>query len=66
MTKLGTPEARKQEEEVRRQLRAGNMVHLWNDEGHVASPDEVCWCQPEVITYDTGGVLFVHRKVTWQ
>ena len=54
-------------EESLRELKKGNVVHVYpTSEPHITDGETVCWCSPEVQTYDTGGVLIVHKQVNWQ
>lgn len=59
--------ASQQHEEALKEVMRGKIVHLFNtDEPHITNEQEVCWCQPGVQQYDTGGVLVIHQQVRWQ
>ena len=60
--------AREEQAKARKALAEGKIVHLFDtNEPHLTEVDsEPCWCDPDVQQYDSGGVLFVHKKVSWQ
>ena len=68
MTKnIRAGQAREAQEAAEKEIDKGNIVHLFDtSEPHWVDGDEICWCNPAVNRYDTGGALIRHKAVTWQ